>query len=42
MQTSLHKEVYRVIQEVAVSVNLRKKLYKNICLILNGYRDRAV
>jgi hypothetical protein len=28
--------------EVTVSVNLRKKVHVNMCLILNGYRDTAV
>jgi len=41
--------IYRVIQgersmfwEVIVSVTVRKKFHVNMCLILNGYRDRAV
>jgi len=28
--------------EVTVSVIVRKKVHMNMCLILNGYRDRAV
>jgi hypothetical protein len=27
--------------EVTVSVIVRKQVYMNMCLILNGYRDRA-
>ena len=41
--------IYRVIQEersifweVIVSVIVRKKVDMNMCVILNGYRDRAV
>jgi len=41
--------IHRVVQEemsifwaVAVSVNLRKQVNMDVCLILNGYRDRTV
>jgi exonuclease III len=43
------ERIYRVSQEertifweVMVSVVLRKKLYKNVCPIPNGFRDRAI
>ena len=33
------RSIYR---EVTISVTARKKVHMNLCLILNGYRDRAV
>jgi hypothetical protein len=50
LQCMLHAiKTYRVIQEVrsifgetVASVIVRKKVHVNMCLILNGYRDRAV
>jgi hypothetical protein len=44
----VHGDIYRVILEersiiweVIVSVIVRKKVHMNVCLILNGYRNRA-
>jgi hypothetical protein len=39
---ALLREGRSVFWEVIVSVILNKKLYKNVCPIPNGFRDRAV